>query len=80
MNPLHSSELMSGWLKASVVDLFDTAASGSPLIRKPRMSGAPGDGWEIRREYAETEADARAKMLIYLLENRLISSQDCILQ
>jgi len=31
----------------------------------------------IRRDYAETEADARAKMLIYLLENGLIQNQTC---
>lgn len=31
------------------------------------------DGLHNHNEYADTEADARAKMLIYLLENKLIN-------
>jgi hypothetical protein len=33
---------------------------------------ASGDAMRIR-EFAKTEADARAKMLIYLIENKLVS-------
>ncbi len=44
-----------------------------------QISKAPKDRWEIcymaeqdfRSEYADTEADARAKILIYLIENDL---------
>jgi hypothetical protein len=35
----------------------------------------PGSVTRFHREDAHTEADARAKMLIYLLENKIISSE-----
>ena len=34
---------------------------------RSKKLGSPG--WEVKRSYADTEADARAKMLCYLLEN-----------
>lgn len=32
-----------------------------------------GNEWQLTYQWADTEADARAKMLIYLLENNLIT-------
>jgi len=71
----HSGELVPTW---SVAELGEMSLSDC-LSRKTRSVEFP---WRCEREStggyitasgADTEADARAKMLVYLLENNLVS-------
>lgn len=60
---------------------FTVAELGELLYRQPKYIGTTleeGDKWRIQYDMqvwrlADTEADARAKMLIYLLEKKLIT-------
>ena len=53
---------------------FDFLGSGKNKYRVICHVNTKKYGWHHEKKCADTEADARAKMLIYLLENKLIKS------
>ena len=69
----------NSYLEETLCSAFTVAELGEILVGRAYSAGTEKDKWACRLNgvqgvvTADTEADARAKMLVYLLENNLIS-------